>query len=271
MKYLGLHIPCVGEELRAILMYNLAEAGFESFEESEAELLAYVQEDVYEADKVAEILAQHEVRATVEHYPDINWNEEWEKNFSPVEISPECYIRAPFHPSIPRYRYEIIIEPKMSFGTAHHETTAMMLGMMLNTVFKGKAVLDMGCGTGILAILAHKMEADRIVAADNDEWAYKNTLENIAQNNAGTISVIYGDMKEVSSGGFDVILANINRNILLEQMADYSNLLLPGGLLLISGFYEADLDVLKEKAMENGLHFETYVTRNQWVAAKFKK
>jgi ribosomal protein L11 methyltransferase len=159
----------------------------------------------------------------------------------------------------------------MSFGTAHHETTAMMLELMLSSRFPGKAVLDMGCGTGILAILAHKMNAARIVAADNDEWAYKNTLENIVQNNAGIISVIYGGVKEIDTGDFDMVLANINRNILLEQMEDYSRLLRQGGMILISGFYEADLPVLKKKAAENGLQFESFIMKNKWVAAKFNK
>jgi len=271
MKYLGLHIPSVGDEQRAILIFLLADAGCESFEEKETELLAYIPEGSYDERRITGILDNQKVSATLEHFPDLNWNEEWEKNFNPVEISPDCYIRAPFHLPQPGYRYEIIIEPKMSFGTAHHETTAMMLEMMLNIDFSGKSVLDMGCGTGILAILAHKMQATSIVAADNDEWAYKNTLENIVQNNAGQINVIYGGVKEIRKGDFDIILANINRNILLEQMPDYSRLLRPDGLLLISGFYEADLPFLKEEGRKTGLLFDSFILKNKWVAAKFKK
>jgi ribosomal protein L11 methyltransferase len=271
MDYIGLCIRAGDEESMAILTSRLAEEGFESFEEKENELWAYIPQSFYVPERVNLILTEIGVTATVTGFPEQNWNAEWEKNFQPVEISGICRIRAPFHQPGSGWQYEIIIEPKMSFGTAHHETTAMMIELMLEMDFTGKKVLDMGCGTGILAILADKMKADKIIAVDNDEWAYNNAMENIRGNNAGKTDVILGGIKDIPTDGFDIILANLTRNIILEQFDDYHGLLNEHGELVVSGFYEADFPQIREHALKSGFHLLGFLLKNQWIAVKFRK
>lgn len=271
MDYIGLCIRDTDENSGAVLIFKLAEEGFESFEEKENELWAFIPESHYHPEKIDRILKLHGVEAVISHFPEQNWNSEWEKNFQPVEIAGLCRIRAPFHPPEPGWQFEIIIEPKMSFGTAHHETTAMMLELMLAMDFTGKIVLDLGCGTGILSILAHKMNAEKIVAVDNDEWAVNNALENKMKNNADRIDVILGELKDIRVVGFDIILANITRNIILEQFADYNLLLNEKGELVVSGFYESDFPLIREQAIKSGFHLLSFLLKNQWIAAKFGK
>lgn len=271
MDYIGLCIRDIDEESGAILIFKLSEEGFESFEEKENELWAFIPESLYHAERIRRILKQIRVEAAITHFPEQNWNREWEKNFQPVGISGICRIRAPFHQPEPGYRYEIVIEPKMSFGTAHHETTAMMLELMLAMDFAGKKVLDIGCGTGILAILADKMNAEKIIAVDNDEWAFNNAVENIRKNNADKIDVIFGEMKDIPVVGFDNILANITRNIILEQFDDYYRLLNENGEILVSGFYKTDFALIREQAIKTGFHLISFLLKNQWIAAKFGK
>ncbi len=271
MEYVMLHIRNVDEIKQAILMDQLFARGFETFEEKETEILCYIKAPDFDPEKTDQVLKENKVSAEIVRIPEQNWNEEWEKNFSPVDIIGKCYIRAPFHPEVEGYQYEIIIEPKMSFGTAHHETTSMMLELMLPMDLSRKTVLDMGCGTGILAILAHKMKAGKIVAIDNDEWAYTNTRENVIRNAAEEIEVLQGGIEAVPDLEFDVILANINRNILLDQIRSYAAHLKEGGSLFMSGFYEADLPVIEKKVLEHGLKPISFLTKNQWVAAKYHK
>ena len=270
MDYLELNVDVSSEEQRDIILCRLLGEGFESFVETENILLAYIPSHLLIKEKVEPILDGFHVTYKFSLVLQRNWNDEWEKHYDPVLIRNQCYIRAPFHDPMPGVQYEIIIEPKMSFGTAHHETTSMMIELMLDTEFTNRKVLDMGCGTGILAILAEKLGAIDIVAVDNDEWSYKNALENIKKNNAGSIRVVFGDVKTIDFTGFDLILANINRNILLEQMDDYSRLMNCGDLIM-SGFYEGDIPVIRQKAEQNGFQFYTYLAKNNWVAVKYRK
>jgi ribosomal protein L11 methyltransferase len=195
-----------------------------------------------------------------------NWNEEWEKNYEPVLIAGRCHIRAPFHEKMEGIDYEIEIEPKMSFGTAHHETTQMMIELMLEKNFENLKVLDMGCGTGVLAILASKMGATEVLAIDNDEWAYKNAVENVQKNNLSNITILQGDDQLLVKEQFDIIIANINRNILLQQFDAYINCLQPGGFIFLSGFYEADVTPLLQRAQSGNLNLIEKIRKNSWVA-----
>jgi ribosomal protein L11 methyltransferase len=270
MEYLEIRVHDIPSEQQDILTFLLAEAGFESFAQEGDELQAYIPSNLYDRNKVKQIFKEHNFDYSEAIIPEKNWNEEWERNFSPVEIAGKCFIRAPFHPSQEVYQYEIIIEPKMSFGTAHHETTSQMIELMLDMDFRGKQVLDMGCGTGILAILADKMGAAGVLAVDNDSWAFNNSVENIEKNSSSHITVKLGGIDE-PKGDFDIILANINRNILLDQIFYYAKMLNSGGYLLMSGFYEEDLPMIRECASINNLEFENYIMKNRWVAAKFIK
>jgi ribosomal protein L11 methyltransferase len=271
MDYIGLCFRDIDEAKSAILIFRLSEEGFESFEEKDNELWAFIPESFYFPEEVQRILDQSGVEAAVTRFPEQNWNQQWEKNFESVEISGICRVRAPFHKPENGWKYEIIIEPKMSFGTAHHETTALMIELMLGTDFTGKKVLDMGCGTGILAILADKMDAGKIIAVDNDEWAFNNAVENVRKNNAGKTSVIFGELKDIREDGLDVILANITRNIILGQLDDYYNLMKEHGLLLVSGFYETDFELIRDEALIPGFRLIEFRVKNNWIAAKFGK
>jgi ribosomal protein L11 methyltransferase len=260
-----------------ILCTVLCDIGFDSFVDTEEGLAAYVPSNDFSEDSLKHLLQDYEENFKVEYkikeVPAQNWNSEWEKNFSPVEINEQCVIRAPFHEPF-KVKYEIIIEPKMSFGTGHHQTTALMANAMLEPGFKGivgKRVLDMGCGTGVLAILAAKIGAGEVMAIDNDEWAYSNTLENIGVNDENSIKVALGDAKLLEGREFDSILANINRNILLRDMPAYADALAEGGNLLMSGFFVTDIELLKEKAASLGLEPVDQNTRENWALLWVKK
>ncbi len=269
MDYFEIRIHTASEEKREILTSLLAEENFESFIETGDELLAYIQVQNYVRKKVEQLCDQFEVKFTEKQIPDQNWNAEWEKNFKPVLIAGKCYIRAPFHAPRSDYPCEIIIEPKMSFGTAHHETTAMMIGVMMQMDFLGKKVLDMGCGTGILAILADKMGAAEIDAIDNDSWAFSNATENIKKNHSTASTVKMGDV-DAAGFGYNIILANINRNVLISHIPEYSKRIIEGELLM-SGFYEEDLVMIRQTAESNAFVFNRYIKKNRWVAARFIK
>ena len=270
MDYLEVKIDVTSEEQRDILLCRLLGEGFESFVEAENALLAYIPAHLLIKEKVEPLLESLHVTYKFSLVPQRNWNAEWEKHYDPVLVKDKCYIRAPFHEPMPGIQYEIIIEPKMSFGTGHHDTTSMMIELMMETEFTGMKVLDMGCGTGILAVLAKKMGAGTIVAVDNDEWSYENALENIRKNNAEKIRVVLGDVKTIDDQEFDLIIANINRNVLLEQVGDYSRMMVKG-VLLMSGFYEDDIPSIRDKAEQNGFKFLKFTTRNKWAALKFNK
>ena len=202
--------------------------------------------------------------------PDKVLNELWEASYQPVVVNERCRVRAPFHEPDPSYEFDLVIEPKMSFGTANHETTAQIIQLMLETDFQGKEVLDMGSGTAVLAILAKKLGAARTVAIDNDEWAYRNAFTNIGLNGISDIEIVLGDALSIQ-GRFDVVLANINRNILLRDMQHYVEAMRPAAHIFFSGFYTEDLPSIKEEAERLGLHYCRHLSRNNWVAAEFVK
>lgn len=255
-----------------ILIAELGYAGFESFVETEDGLKAYIQKAEWQQDILENINIldsdEFKFEHTLSEIAQINWNEEWEKNFDPIEVDGKCTVRAPFHPE-KKFEYEIVIEPKMSFGTGHHETTFMMLQFVLENKFEGKTVLDMGCGTAVLAILAEMRGASKLDAIDIDEWCFENSLENIERNNCNNISVLLGDASLLSGKKYDVIIANINRNILLNDMAVYVDSLSKNGELYLSGFYNEDLPIIKESCNNLNLTFVENKEKNRWVAAKF--
>jgi ribosomal protein L11 methyltransferase len=256
-----------------ILIAELGYAGFESFVETEEGVTAYIQKEVWNGAILDEInifsSEEFEITFTFSEIEQINWNAEWEKNFDPIEVDGKCTVRAPFHPK-KNFEYEIVIEPKMSFGTGHHETTFMMLQFILENDFEGKTVLDMGCGTAVLAILAEMRGAKKLHAIDIDEWCFENSLENIQRNNREHIDVFLGDASLLKGKKYDVIIANINRNILLQDMEAYRNCLTTEGELYLSGFYLEDLPIITECCNNLGFTFVENKEKNKWVAAKFK-
>ncbi len=256
-----------------ILIAELAALGFESFVESEDGVSAYIQKGDWNEALIQEvgILTKPEFKITYEftELAKENWNAVWEANFEPIAIEGLCTVRAPFHKRREAV-YDIVIEPKMSFGTGHHETTYMMLQLLLDINCKEKKVLDMGCGTGVLAILAAMKGAKAVDAIDVDPWAYQNTQENTLRNTQEGIKVRQGDVNLLREEMYDCILANINRNILLEDISQYSMHLVSGGLLCLSGFYQDDLPLISAKCAQNGLEYIRQLSKNSWVAAVYR-
>lgn len=255
-----------------ILIAELGEAGFESFVEEEDDVLAYIQKTDWSNNILddLQILQNPRYKFTYD-YKEIeqeNWNATWEQNFQPIIVDDICMIRAPFHEPI-GVEYDIIIEPKMSFGTGHHETTHMMLQHILQLNVKDKTVLDIGSGTGVLAILTAMKGATKIDAIDIDNWCYLNAKENVERNGMDFISVNEGDVLLIKDKKYDLIIANINRNILLADISAYAHSLNKNGILLLSGFYTQDLEMITGKCKENSLKFEKNLERNNWVAAKY--
>jgi ribosomal protein L11 methyltransferase len=258
-----------------MLTAMLAEIGFDSFMEDETFFRAYCPEESFSQAELTDLLTlevfKNIPQPVSKFIPDENWNANWESSYSDVVIDESCRIRAPFHLPDPTVKFDLLIEPKMSFGTAHHETTSQMMSLMLKTDIAQKSVLDMGCGTAVLAILACKMEAKKVLAIDNDNWAYENSLENTKLNDCASIEVIKGDASALGDRKFELILANINRNILLADMHIYAKAMYSGGGLLLSGFYLEDLPEIQKSAEKSGLHYQTHSVKNNWVAAKFGK
>lgn len=260
------------EIVNDVLAAELGEIGFESFTSDEKGLQGFIPATLYNIAHVEEKLAAFPLEGTTIHYSaspveDKDWNEEWEKNyFQPIHIGNECQIRASFHPEKPGFRHNILIDPKMAFGTGNHETTYLMIQAMLASDLKGQEVLDMGCGTAVLAILAHQQGAKRVVAIDIDEWAYNNALENIHLNQAEEIQVLLGGAERIAATGtYDTILANINRNILLHDIHHYAQALKEGGQLIMSGFYEEDCPMLEAECRQWGLEPIDRASRNKWT------
>ncbi len=261
-----------------ILIAQLSELDFESFVENENGLQAYVLKKDVSTQNYADYLADvgilqannFSIQFTIKEIEQVNWNEEWEKHFNPIDVGGQCTIRAAFHEK-PNTTHDILIAPKMAFGTGHHETTYMMVKHLLKMDLTGKKVLDMGCGTGVLAILAEMKGAQAIDAIDIDSWSYENTMENIGLNACSNISVYEGDAQLLEGKSYDLIIANINRNVLLADIPLYSSCLGEKGILLLSGFYEQDMALITERCNENKLFFTNNLERNNWIACKFEK
>lgn len=279
MKYLEIKLHITpAEPWKEVYTSLMADAGCDSFMdgESENELLCYIPEKDYQEDAFKDLLENPEfpevkISWSVAPMEDKDWNAAWEANYEPVLIDGKCYIRAPFHAPMPETEYEIVIEPKMSFGTAHHATTAQMVSYLLETDVHGKAVLDMGAGTGVLAILATMKGASPVTAIDNDEWAYRNGLENAQHNHCEHLKVLLGDAFLLGNERYDIILANINRNILLQDIPQYVQCMNDGALLFLSGFYEEDLPALHNCCASNGLRYLDHKVKDRWVAARFER
>jgi ribosomal protein L11 methyltransferase len=273
--YIGYHFTISPKEIGSeILIAELGEKAFESFTETENGISAFVQKDLWDEmilDDI-QILQSEEftIDYTFEEIEQVNWNEEWEKNFDPIDVDGKCHVRAPFHPKTDA-EFDIIIEPKMSFGTGHHETTHMMIQHLLEINVEGLKTLDMGCGTAILAILAEMKGAQPIDAIDIDNWCYLNSIENAERNNCTHITVYEGEAALLEGKNYDLIIANINRNILLNDMSAYVKSLNTNGTLLLSGFYVEDIPFIDASCQENGLQYVKKFQRNNWVSLKYTK
>ncbi|WP_406683195.1 50S ribosomal protein L11 methyltransferase [Seonamhaeicola sp. MEBiC1930] len=255
-----------------ILIAELGYAGFESFVENETGVTAYIQKDEWHDAILDEVQIlnsdEFQISFTFSEIEQTNWNAEWEKNFNPIIVDDVCAVRAPFHEKF-NTEYDIVIEPKMSFGTGHHETTHMMIQHILKNDFRDKSVLDMGCGTGVLAILAEKCGATKLDAIDIDNWCYLNSLENVERNNCKNITVYEGDASLLIGKNYDIIIANINRNILLADIEKYVTCLNTGGKLFLSGFYYDDITIIEAECNKFMLKLEEKLERNNWVSLKF--
>ncbi|TYR36603.1 50S ribosomal protein L11 methyltransferase [Sphingobacterium phlebotomi] len=261
---------------RDLLIDSLGAIGYDTFEYIGQGFTAYIPTANLDIQELETLLLREtedfDIHYTIQEIEDQNWNELWESNFQPITVDDICYVRATFHESKPDIPYEIIIDPKMSFGTGHHQTTSMMLSYILKNDFKDKEVLDMGCGTGILAILAVKRGAKHVMAIDYDEVCVESVKENKTRNNIAPIDAELGSEERIRGKVFDIILANINRNILMDQLEQYGLSTKSGGELYISGFYDGeDLEMLTQKAQSAGFDYQHKKTQDRWCAAKFLK
>ena len=262
--------------LSDVLEAQLGEIGFDSFINIDNGFEAFIPADAFNQNNLNSVLAAFSgdfvFDVKTETIEDKNWNEEWEKNyFKPLIIAGQCVIRAPFHTNFPVAKYEIIIEPNMAFGTGDHETTSLIIESILEENFKNKTVLDMGCGTGILGILAAMKGAKQVTAIDIDKWSYNGTKENARLNNIENIDIKLGDASLLGNKKYNVIFANIHKNILLNDMQIYVENLLPGGVLIMSGFYIEDINAIKIKAKSMGLTDAGFKSKNNWVVNTYKK
>jgi ribosomal protein L11 methyltransferase len=275
MQYLEFKFSCK-DSFREILIAELAEVGYDSFLETDEGFDAYIQEDLFDRNAYQQVIDQYQDAASLQVteaiMPKVNWNEEWEKNYDPIEVGDQVYVRASFHQTRPEFRYEILINPKMSFGTGHHATTFLMLSHQLTIDHAGKRVLDIGAGTGILAIMAHQLGAGHIEAFDIDEWCVENGNENFDLNGMSGVRMGMGTVREVKpQGEFDIVLANINKNVLLDEMEVYATLVKSNGHLLLSGFYEHDVLDIAEKAFKFGFVEKEVQTKDDWAALILEK
>jgi ribosomal protein L11 methyltransferase len=275
LKYIELQCRIFpAEPASDILVAQLAEIGFESFEETDTGLVAYIPEKNFNYDDVLNLEVINsglfDIETEYQVLEEKNWNALWESQYDPVLIDNTIFVRAPFHKPHPQAKYDIIIEPKMSFGTAHHETTALVLKLMLKSNLSGKTVLDMGCGTGILTIMAAKKGATALTAIDNDQWAIDNTPKNLNHNNVEGVEVINGDASSIPEKTFDLIVANINRNVIINDMPVYLKHLKKEGTLIVSGFYEFETPLIRDIVEKYDRTIEEEISENQWTALRVR-
>ncbi|RYG16959.1 MAG: 50S ribosomal protein L11 methyltransferase [Chitinophagaceae bacterium] len=275
-KKVAFNFTKIEEYQKDIFIAELAEIGFDTFEDTETGFDAFIMADQFKEASFTAVLNTLDEGVTytfvIQDIEPENWNEEWEKNFSPLIISDQCYVRATFHEPQPQYPYEIVIDPKMAFGTGHHQTTTMMMEYILETDVAGKIILDMGAGTGILAILSAKRGANQLFAIDNDDICYESAIENAALNDINNLTSICGSKEAIPALDFDIILANINRNILLDQIQRYAEVLKENGSIFFSGFYEnPDLPMITAHCEKFNLKYVDHKKIDDWVAAKFVK
>ena len=275
MNYLEVNffIEPYEEYISDLLAAELGEMGFDSFVQGDESFNAYIPENLFDELKLKNLLSDFPFEASIDYkYTKIeskNWNEEWEKNyFEPIVIGNDCVIHSSFHKNVPKATYDIIIDPKMAFGTGHHETTSLVIGELLKMDLEDKSLLDMGCGTAVLAILAAMRGAKDILAIDIDTWCTENSIENIAINNISGIDVKLGGAELLTGLHFDIVLANINRNILVADMEQYASCLSTGGELYMSGFYKEDIPLIEAEAERNGLKLIDFKEKNHWVVVK---
>lgn len=275
MKYLEISFDSetTEEYIFDLLAEELAGIGFDSFENDTFNFKAYIQENKFDRNKLTQLLENFEfapaLSFSILEIEPKDWNKVWEKNFfQPIIIDDKCVIHSSFHNDVPEAEYDIVIDPKMAFGTGHHETTGLIIRYILDSDFKDKMVLDMGCGTSILAILARMRGAKSVLAVDIDDWCTRNSLENIALNKIDGIDVELGDAGVLKGKRFDVILANINRNILLNDISHYAQCLPSGGELYMSGFYLDDIRMVDNEAVNCGLTVVEVKDNNRWAAIK---
>ncbi len=258
-----------------ILLAELGEIGFDIFEDSDTGLIAYCQTDLFDLAVFKDLISRYQflgpIQYEIQEIEKQNWNAVWETNYDPIRISDLVFIRANFHPSEPGYQMEIVINPKMSFGTGHHETTFQMSQALFDLDLAGKSVLDAGTGTGILAFVAKKLGASFVRGFDIDEWSVENSIENASLNACDDVEFDKGTILDESARMYDVLLANINRNILLDEMGEYADRIVSGGDLLLSGFYTEDIPMLIERAEALGLKYVSQSEKNRWACLRFKK
>lgn len=278
MKYLEVKFTLKpsNEAINDILEAQLGTIGFDSFMQAENGTLGYIQEKLFDVVALEQLIDDFPIEVKiafeVKELEDKNWNEEWEKNyFSPIIVDDRCVVKSSFHKDVPDYEYTIVINPKMAFGTGHHQTTVLMMKEILKKDFTGESVLDMGCGTAILGILASMRGADKVLAIDIDEWAYDNAIENLQMNNIDNIEVQIGDSELLRNKKFDTIIANINRNVLLADLHIYASSLDNKGTLYMSGFYVEDIKILEDEASKHGLSLRYYTEKDNWAGVKFSK